>query len=105
MFGAKTALKRKRIQQLTTDMIALGNDQIKTTDQALLEKIFWPTVKDDAVITFTWIYLRILLIFIHVGHSRQLLLRNALVTGKGGANFAVPHEKIEFFVCFGPAER
>ena len=42
MFGAKTALKRKRIQQLTTEMITLGNDQIKTTDQALLDKIFWP---------------------------------------------------------------
>ena len=59
MFGAKTALKRK---------------QIKTTDQALLEKIFWPTVKDDAVVTLYGIFLCILLIFIHVGHSRQLLL-------------------------------
>ena len=74
MFGAKTALKRKRIQQLTTEMITLGNDQIKTTDQALLDKIFWPTVKDDAVVTLYGIFLCILLIFIHVGHSRQLLL-------------------------------
>ena len=74
MFGAKTALKRKRIQQLTTEMITLGNDQIKTTDQALLEKIFWPTVKDDAVITLYRFYLCILLTFIIIGHSRQLLL-------------------------------
>ena len=56
MFGAKTALKRKRIQQLTTEMITLGNDQIKTTDQALLDKIFWPTVKDDAVVTLYGIF-------------------------------------------------
>jgi hypothetical protein len=63
MFGAKTALKRKKIQQLTADMITLGNDQIKTTDQALLEKIFWPTVKDDAVISLYRIFLCISLIF------------------------------------------
>ena len=74
MFGAKTALKRKRIQQLTTEMITLGNDQIKTTDQALLDKIFWPTVKDDAVVTLYGIVLCIFLFFILVGHSRQLLL-------------------------------
>jgi hypothetical protein len=28
-----------------------------------------------------------------------------LVTGKFVGDFTVPHEKIEFFVCFGPARR
>lgn len=52
MFGVKTNVKRGLIQQLTKNMISMGNDQIRITDQALLKKIFWPTVKDDAVLKF-----------------------------------------------------
>ena len=49
MFGAKVAQKRDMISSLVKVMITLGQYPGRSEDQDLLEKIFWPTVKDDAV--------------------------------------------------------
>ena len=49
MFGAKVTQKRDMISSLVKVMITLGQYPGRSEDQDLLEKIFWPTVKDDAV--------------------------------------------------------
>ena len=54
MFGAKVYRRRDLIQGLTRIMLALGSNKghvlDRDIDQTKLADIFWPSVKDDAVI-------------------------------------------------------
>jgi len=50
MFGAKVYRRREVIQALTRAMVEMGSDPNKSHDQKTLANIFWPTVKDDAMI-------------------------------------------------------
>ena len=54
MFGVKLDSERSKIESLTKAMIRTGTEFKKEmeSDQYLLDLIFWPTVKDDAVHSF-----------------------------------------------------
>jgi hypothetical protein len=54
MFGVKLDRERSKIESLTKAMIRTGTEFKKEmeSDQYLLDLIFWPTVKDDAVHSF-----------------------------------------------------
>lgn len=49
MFGVKTHQRRDLVEGLTRVLVVLGKNQKYDTDQTLLSKIFWPTVKHDVV--------------------------------------------------------
>jgi len=49
MFGAKVYQRRDLIEGLTRVLISFGQNQKYDTDQVLLSKIFWPSVKHDVV--------------------------------------------------------
>ena len=50
MFAVKVNQRRDLVQGLTRALITLGTGRQQFLDQILLSKVFWPTVKDDAVI-------------------------------------------------------
>lgn len=49
MFGVKTHQRRDLVEGLTRVLVVLGKNQKYDTDQTLLSKIFWPTVKHDVM--------------------------------------------------------
>lgn len=49
LFGAKVSQRRDLIEGLTLALINYGQNQKYETDQTLLSKILWPTVKHDVV--------------------------------------------------------
>ncbi len=49
MFGVKVYQRRDLVEGLTRVLINFGQNQKYDTDQILLSKIFWPSVKHDVV--------------------------------------------------------
>jgi hypothetical protein len=49
MFGVKVYQRRDLVEGLTRVLINFGHNQKYDTDQILLSKIFWPSVKHDVV--------------------------------------------------------
>jgi hypothetical protein len=49
MLGVKLHQRRDLIEGLTRAMILAGQDQKKSTDQTLLDKIVWPSAQYDVV--------------------------------------------------------
>jgi hypothetical protein len=53
MWGVKLHQRRDLIEGLTRAMILAGQDQQKSTDQTLLDKIVWPSAQYDVVREYT----------------------------------------------------
>jgi hypothetical protein len=68
MWGVKLDQRRDLVQGLTRAMILAGQNQQKSTDQDLLDKIFWPSAQYD-VVYIIYYYINFLFSFsIHTGH-------------------------------------
>jgi hypothetical protein len=52
MFGIKVNQRRSLVEVLTRAMIWMGTKEKYGEDQSVLEKLYWPRVKLDAVIYF-----------------------------------------------------
>jgi hypothetical protein len=50
MFGVKVFQERRLVQGLMRSMVTQGTSHGFGFDQTMLAFLFWPTVKDDAVI-------------------------------------------------------
>jgi hypothetical protein len=48
-FGVKVYKRRGLLKNLTKSLIAMGSKEAYNEDQKLLFKVFWPSVKEDAV--------------------------------------------------------
>jgi hypothetical protein len=49
MWGAKLHQRRDLVEGLTRAMILAGQNQQKSTDQVVLDKILWPSAQYDVV--------------------------------------------------------
>ena len=68
--------KRLLVEGLTKVMFNFGTAEGYNLDQTLLQKIFWPSVKDDAVNCQVFLlYLHFMIILVDLGYSRQLSMR------------------------------